>query len=393
MKNSDYFKHKAKESSTLIREIREWLHQHPELSFNEVETASYITHKLSNWNIPFRQNIGGHGIIAWIEGSLPGKNIALRAEIDALPIEEANNVLYASKNKGIMHACGHDVHTAFLLGAIKILSEIKHELQGTIYGIFQPAEEKIPGGAYLMLQDEFFKNLKFDAVIAQHVLPDLPSGHIGIKPGPYMASTDEIYITIKGKGGHAATPHQINDTVLAASQLVVNLQALVSRFTNPTIPTVLSFGKFIANGATNIIPNEVKLEGTFRTFDEEWRQKALSQIIHTTHHIAKSMNVEADIKILNGYPSLINNNDLFEKIKAIVETFLPNEKIEILEMRTTAEDFAYFAQKYPSLMYRIGTGGLEYCSHPLHSPNFNVNEEIFSFAHGLLAYIAYKLLF
>lgn len=391
MKNSEYFKLKAIETSKLFSETREWLHKHPELSFNEKQTASYIAQTLKKWNIPFRENIGGYGIVAWIEGSNAGKTIAIRADIDALSIEEKNSIAYASINKGIMHACGHDVHTACLLCAMFLLNEIKHELNGTIYAIFQPAEEKIPGGAIAMLQDVFFQNLKLDAVIAQHVSPELPVGCIGIKHGAYMASTDEIYITIKGKGGHAAIPHQITDTVLSASQLIVSLQSIASRHANPNVPTVLSFGKFIANGATNIIPNEVHLEGTFRTFDEEWRKAALTQIQNITHHISKAMNTEAEIKILNGYPSLINNHKLFNDIQSIAQTFLPKENVVELEMRTTAEDFAYFAQRYPSLMYRLGTGGADYCSFPLHSPNFNVNNEIFSFAHGLMAYFAYKL--
>lgn len=386
------FKSLAQQSSDIVINIRRWLHQHPELSFQEKQTAAYIAQTLSEWNIPFTDNIGGYGIVAWIEGKKPGNKIALRADMDALPIEENTNLSYASINNGIMHACGHDVHSSLLLGALFILQQLKNEFDGTIYGIFQPAEEKIPGGAIAMLNDPFFKKLTFDAVVALHVSPEIPCGKIGLKAGPYMASTDEIYITIKGKGGHAAMPHLITDTVLTASQIIVSLQSLVSRRSNPNTPTVLSFGKFIANGATNIIPNEVHIEGTFRTFDEQWRNEALQIIQHTSQHIALSMNVNTDIKILKGYPVLVNDINLSNKIQSIAAIFMEPSNILLLEHRTTAEDFAYFSQSFPSVMFRLGTGGEDYCSFPLHSSKFNVNDKIFDFAHGLLAYIAYQLI-
>jgi amidohydrolase len=206
-----------------------------------------------------------------------------------------------------------------------------------------------------------------------------------------MASTDEIYITIKGKGGHAATPNSITDTVYIASNLIVNLQSIVSRKANPIIPTVLSFGKVIANGATNIIPDEVKIEGTFRTFDEEWRYKALSYIKETTENLVNTSGANAEINIINGYPVLINDIALTEKVSFLAKRYLQEDKVVILQQRTTAEDFAYFSHKYPSLMYRLGTGGIDYCSYPLHSSKFEVNPNIFSFCHGLMAYIAYEL--
>lgn len=382
----------ASENAELVRAIREHLHRHPELSFNEVQTAQYIANTLEKWQIPYKNNIGGNGIVAWVQGSSTGKNIALRADMDALPIEEKNDISYCSANKGVMHACGHDLHTASLLGSLYVLNQIKEEIIGTVWAIFQPAEEKLPGGAQAMLSDRFFSDKVFDAVIAQHVFPDLPAGTIGVKGGKYMASTDEIYITLKGKGGHAATPNQINDTVLIASLIIVSLQQIVSRYALPTIPSVLSFGKFIANGATNIIPNEVFLEGTFRTFNEEWRSKALKLITKITHETAKIHGIEAEVKIVNGYPTLVNDELLAKKIVEYSQIYLGIEHVKELEIRMTAEDFAYFSQKYPAVMYRLGTSGTNESSYPLHSPQFNINPAIYSYSHGLLAWIAINLL-
>ncbi|MCX7862771.1 MAG: M20 family metallopeptidase [Bacteroidales bacterium] len=387
-----YFKEKAAEIANEIINLRKWLHQHPELSFQEKNTSSFIAQILTTWNIPFKKDIGGNGIVAWVKGKDEGKSIAIRADIDALPIQEETGLDFTSKVNGVMHACGHDVHTALLLGAIFILNQIKNDFDGCIYAIFQPAEEKIPGGAIAMLNDPFFQSLQFDAVIAQHVSPEIPCGYIGLKAGPYMASTDEVYITISGKGGHAAMPHQINDTVLAASHLIVMMQSIVSRFSNPNVPTVLSFGKFIANGSTNIIPDKVFLEGTFRTFDEEWRKNALQKLKNICSQLATSMSVEVEVNILNGYPVLKNDVNLTKLVYEISKEFLTSERIITLEARTTAEDFAYFSLKYPSLMFRLGTGGEQYCSYPLHSSKFNVNDRVFTFAHGLLANMAYRLI-
>jgi len=382
----------AVETASLVKEIREYLHQHPELSFNEVETADYICQWLDKWNVSYKNNIGGNGIVAWINGKEKGKNIAFRADIDALPIEEKNNVSYSSVNKCVMHACGHDLHTAALLGAIYLLQSLKNEFNGTFWAIFQPAEEKLPGGAQAMLNDPFFNDLNFDAVLAQHVFPDLPAKEVGIKAGKYMASTDELYITLKGRGGHAATPHQVTDTVLIASQIIVLLQQIVSRKALPTIPTVLSFGKFIANGATNIIPNEVYIEGTFRTFDENWRNEALKLIEKITKETAQTFGAEAEVVIKNGYPALINNDSLAQKISSIAKTYLGDEKVKWLELRMTAEDFAYFAKQYPAVMFRLGTGGTPDTIYPLHSPQFNINEDVYTFSHGLITWMVLQLL-
>lgn len=382
----------AEKYSNNVLEYRRYLHQHPELSFNESNTSEYIADFLSKNKIQFKKGIAKTGILAVIEGSKSGKTIALRADMDALPINEQNNCDYKSANDGVMHACGHDVHISSLMGTILILNEIKNELSGKMLFVFQPAEEKLPGGAKQMLEEGIFNEYKPDMVIAQHVNPSMKAGTIGFKSGMYMASTDEIYLTVKGKGGHAAMPHQITDTVLIASHIIVALQQIVSRKAFAAIPTVLSFGKVIANGATNIIPDEVKIDGTFRTMNEDWRKEALSQIKFISQNIAKTMGAECDVNIMNGYPSLINDNNITQKAKKLTEQYIGKENVIDLDIRMTAEDFSYFAQAYPSTMYRLGTSGkAENTNSPLHSAHFDIDESVLHFSHGLMAWIALNL--
>ncbi|OFX35876.1 MAG: N-acyl-L-amino acid amidohydrolase [Bacteroidetes bacterium GWA2_32_17] len=382
----------AEKYSNNVLEYRRYLHKHPELSFNEFKTSEYIVDFLNKNQIKFKKGIAKTGILAVIEGSKPGKTIALRADIDALPITEQNNCDYKSENNGVMHACGHDVHTASLMGAILILNEIKSELSGKVLFVFQPAEEKLPGGAKQMLEEGIFNEHKPDFIIAQHVNPSMKAGVIGFKSGMYMASTDEIYMTVKGKGGHAAMPNQITDTVLIASHIIIALQQIVSRKAFATMPTVLSFGKVIANGATNIIPDEVKIEGTFRTMNEEWRKEALSQVKFISQNVAKSMGAECEVNIVNGYPSLINNENVTNKTKTLSEQYLGKQNVIDMDVRMTAEDFSYFAQAYPSTMYRLGTSGkAENTNSPLHSAHFDIDESVLKYSHGLMAWIALNL--
>lgn len=383
----------AEKYSNNVLEYRRYLHKHPELSFNEIKTSEFIADFLSKNHIKFKKGIAKTGILAIIEGSKPGKTIALRADIDALPIKEQNNCDYKSENIGVMHACGHDVHTASLMGTVLILNEIKSELSGKVLFIFQPAEEKLPGGAKQMLEEGIFNEYKPDMIIAQHVNPSMKVGTIGFKSGMYMASTDEIYITVKGKGGHAAMPHQITDTVLIASQIIVALQQIVSRKAFAATPTVLSFGKFIANGATNIIPDEVNIEGTFRTMNEEWRKEALLQINNIAQNIAKTMGAECIVNIVNGYPYLINDETITNHTKKLTEQYLGKQSVIDMEIRMTAEDFSYFAQEYPSTLYRLGTAGNdENTSAPLHSTHFDIDENALKISHGLMAWIAFCLI-
>ncbi len=375
-----------------VIEFRHHLHANPELSFQENETSLFITNFLNENRISFKNNIAGNGILAIIEGSKPGITIALRADIDALPISEQNSCSYKSQNSGVMHACGHDVHTSSLMGVMLILNELKSELSGKFLFVFQPAEEKLPGGAKQMLDEGIFNEHKPALIIAQHVNPSMKAGTVGFKSGMYMASTDEIYITVKGKGGHAAMPHQLTDTVLISSHIIVALQQIVSRKAFAAIPSVLSFGKVIANGATNIIPDEVNIEGTFRTMNEEWRKEALKEIELMSKSIAKSMGGDCDVRIMHGYPSLINNENITEKSRKFSQEYIGTENVIDMDIRMTAEDFSYFAQEYPATMYRLGTANNnEDTNHPLHSSRFNIDESVLEMTHGLMAWIAINL--
>ena len=372
-----------------ILEIRRFIHQHPELSFHEFKTAEYIYEVLGKENIPFRQGIAGTGILADIEGRGSGKIIGLRADMDALPIQEENTVDYRSVNDGKMHACGHDVHTACLIGAARILNELKHQFPGKVKLVFQPAEEKAPGGARLMLKENLFGEEKPDLMIAQHVYPVMYTGRIGFRAGKYMASSDEIYIKVRGKGGHAAMPHQITDSVLIASHILVALQQIVSRHAQASTPTVLSIGKMVANGAVNVIPSEVSMEGTFRTMDEKWRKEAHSRMINMAQSIADSMGASCEFEIVEGYPVLYNDPGITAKSIDFARTYLGNDYVDDLDIRMTAEDFAFFAQKYPSVLYRLGVRKSEQAQpFELHTPHFNIDEEAIKTGTGTLAWLA-----
>ena len=372
-----------------ILEIRRFIHQHPELSFHEFKTAEYICEVLGKENIPFRQGIAGTGILADIEGRGSGKIIGLRADMDALPIQEENTVDYRSVNDGKMHACGHDVHTACLIGAARILNELKHQFPGKVKLVFQPAEEKAPGGARLMLKENLFGEEKPDLMIAQHVYPVMYTGRIGFRAGKYMASSDEIYIKVRGKGGHAAMPHQITDSVLIASHILVALQQIVSRHAQASTPTVLSIGKMVANGAVNVIPSEVSMEGTFRTMDEKWRKEAHSRMINMAQSIADSMGASCEFEIVEGYPVLYNDPGITAKSIDFARTYLGNDYVDDLDIRMTAEDFAFFAQEYPSVLYRLGVRKSEQAQpFELHTPHFNIDEEAIKTGTGTLAWLA-----
>ena len=367
--------------------IRKHLHAHPELSFQEYETSKYIQSVLKKHDIPFTTGHVDTGIIATIKGKNPDtKEILLRADLDALPITEDNNVKYKSKNEGVMHACGHDFHSASLIGTALILNELKEDYNGTIKFVFQPGEEKLPGGAKLMIEDGLLNN-KPQACIAQHVYPDLQVGKVGFRPGLYMASADEIYITVKGKGGHAALPHLLNDPVLMASQIITNLQQIVSRSNKPNNPSVLSFGYVNAQGETNIIPDTVQIKGTFRTFDEKWRFLAHEKMKKIASSICESAGGSCDFDIKVGYPFLVNNEQITKIAINAAEKYLGKENVINLDLRMTSEDFAYLSQSSPSCFYRIGTSDGK-TSKRLHTSTFDIDEKAFSISSGLMAYIA-----
>ncbi|MFN8281943.1 MAG: M20 family metallopeptidase [Chitinophagales bacterium] len=370
--------------------IRRHLHAHPELSYEEKETSKFIADKLTAYGIEHTTNIGGFGVVGLIKGkNADKKTIALRADMDALPIEEKNTTEYVSQNKGVMHACGHDVHTTSLLGAAKILNELKEEFEGTIKLIFQPAEEKLPGGASIMIKDGVLENPKVESIFGQHVLPQLETGKVAFKAGISMASCDEIYITVHGKGGHGAVPHLAIDPILIASHLVIALQSIVSRNANPTMPSVLTIGKFIANGATNIIPDDVRLEGTFRTFDEKWRAEAKEKIIATCNSVCASFGGSCDVVVEQGYPFLKNDETTTQTAFELAKQYLGENNVEEMPARMTAEDFSYYSQVVPACFYRLGTGNISKgITSPIHTPTFDVDENCLKIGSGLMAWIA-----
>ncbi len=369
-----------------------YLHQHPELSFQEEKTSKYIENKLEEWQIEYRSNIGGFGILAWIRGNKKDsstKTIALRADMDALPIVEQNNVDYKSKNDGVMHACGHDTHTASLLSCVRIINEMKDSFGGTILFIFQPGEEKHPGGASLMLKDGIFDTYTPDVIIGQHAYVDYTVGTVGFQSGVIMASADEVHLKIYGKGGHGAIPHEVNDTVLAASQVVVSMQQVVSRRSNPFKPCVLSFGKFIADGATNIIPNTVTLAGTLRCMDEEERYRFKPIIRDIAINTARAYGCECEIEVYDGYPCVMNDDKVTKLAKSFATEYLGEDNVKGLPQRMTAEDFGFFSQLYPSTFYRFGIKG-RYESTGLHTPTFLIDEDALQTSVGTMTYIALK---
>jgi amidohydrolase len=369
--------------------IRRHLHAHPELSNQEYKTAEFIAVTLRNLGIEVETGIFNTGLVALIKGNNPDKKvIALRADIDALPIQEINEIDYKSINPGVMHACGHDVHTSSLIGTAKILNDLKGEFEGTVKLIFQPAEEKSPGGAKPMIEAGVLKNPKPELIFGQHVYPELETGKIGMRAGKYMASTDEINITVKGKGGHGAIPHNLIDPVVIASQIVISLQQIVSRNAHFNIPTVLSFGRFIADGAYNVIPNDVKLKGTFRTFDEAWRAEALQKIEKMAKSIAEASGAECEVYIEHGYPFLVNDDELVQRSFNYAKEYLGEDNVVELDLRMTGEDFAYFAQELPACFYRLGIRNDEIgINSGLHTSTFNVDESSLEIGMGMMAWL------
>lgn len=374
--------------------IRRHMHQHPELSFQEVETGKFIAKKLSEFGIQYEHGIADNGVVGMIEGKKNGteKVIALRADFDALPILEANDVPYKSKNEGIMHACGHDVHTSSLLGVAKILNDLKSDFSGNIKLIFQPAEERMPGGASIMIKEGVLENPRPTSIFGQHVHPPLEVGKIGLRPGMYMASADELYMTVTGRGGHGALPQDCIDPIVITAQIITALQQVISRQANPTTPTVLTFGKINSTGgATNIIPNEVKLQGTFRTMDEKWRKKAQESMKKMAEGIAESMGGKCNFEIVHGYPFLVNDDDLTLKAKQFAIEYLGAENVVDLPIRMTAEDFSYFSQEMPACFYRLGTGNAaKGITSPVHTNTFDVDEDCLELSIGLMSWLAVR---
>lgn len=380
----------AKELKPSVIAMRRHLHANPELSFQEFETASFVEAELIKIGLNPTIGIAGTGLSALIEGKNPSKKVvALRADMDALPIIEANDVSYRSKKPGIMHACGHDAHTSSLLGAAQILHSLRNDFEGSIKLIFQPGEEVAPGGASLMIKDGVLENPSPTAILGQHVMPLIPVGKVGFRSGLYMASADEIYITVKGKGGHAAMPDNTIDPILISAHLIVALQQIVSRNANPKIPSVLSFGHIEGLGATNVIPNEVMIKGTFRTLNEEWRAEAKLRIRKLAEGLVQSMGGQCEVNIVDGYPYLENEPELTNRAQRAAIEYLGAENVLDLDIWMASEDFSYYSQEIDACFYRLGTRNEQKgIISGVHTPTFDIDEDSLEIGAGLMAWLA-----
>lgn len=376
-----------------VKKIRRHIHQHPELSNQEYKTSEYIKTWLTSNAISFKDGYLKTGLVAKIPFTNPEKcTVAIRAELDALPIQELNDTSYSSVISGVMHACGHDVHIAIILGVAKVLLSLKDKIEGTVLLIFQPAEEKPPGGAAIMINEGALTDPSPDVVIAHHVMPELECGKVAFHPGKYMASVDEIKIIVNGKGGHAAMPHQITDSILIASHIIVALQQIVSRYIHADVPSVLSFGKITGMGAPNVIPDIVTIEGTFRTMDEQWRQKALQKIQQISASIADGMGGKSELVINSGYPALVNDKHITAKAQLYASEMLGEENVKNAETWMASEDFAYYAEQYPSVFYRLGTQKANTQAVPLHNPQFDIDEDALKTGIISMSYMVYRFL-
>ena len=372
-----------------VRGYREHIHAHPELSYQEHNTMAFVSNALSEIGIAHTTGVGETGIVALIKGDHHADDancIGLRADLDALPIQEANEVPYKSTVDGVMHACGHDVHTSVLLGAAEILHEIRNELPQPVKLIFQPGEEKNPGGATYMIRDGALEHPKVERIYALHVFPDMETGHVGFKEGLYMASCDEVHLTVKGKGGHGATPHRCIDPIFTGAEIITSLQQIVSRKCDPKIPCVLSFGHFEALGATNVIPETAHIKGTFRTMNEPWREEALQLIENSIRSIAQSNGAEVDLNISRGYPYLENHPATTANMRDLSAKYLGEDFVHDLPIRLTAEDFSYYSQEVPACFFRLGVRNEEKgMVHGVHHPKFDIDPEALRLGMQMMA--------
>jgi amidohydrolase len=384
----DRIKHAAQSFESTLVEIRRHLHAHPELSFAEHQTAAYVESWLNRWGIPY-QRLSNTGVVAHLYGKPGAKVIALRGDMDALPIHEKSEKPYCSIHKGVMHACGHDVHTTCVLGAAYLLHQLKDDWSGTVKLIFQPGEEKLPGGASIMIRDGVLEGPRPEAIFGQHVYPELEAGKVGFRSGKYMASCDEVYLTVVGKGGHGAMPHKVIDPVLMSAHILIALQQLTSRHSNPLMPTVLSFGKIEGQGATNVIPDEVTIAGTFRTFDETWRAEAHQLIHRIATSTAEALGGSCEVRIEKGYPFVYNDEALTHSAVEAAQAYLGKENVVELDMRATGEDFSYYSQVMPGTFYRLGVRNEDVgIVHPVHTSRFDVDESSLPIGAGLMAWLA-----
>lgn len=393
MNIKDRIKQLAQAQSSEFVKVRRHLHQYPELSFQEHHTCAYVRERLLEIGITEIESVAKTGLMATINGKASGKTILLRADMDALPIQEENTVEYASQNNGIMHACGHDVHMTSLLLTAKILWELRKDFSGTVKLLFQPGEELMPGGATLVMKETAYNALGPIPHLGQHVMPNLPAGKVGFRSGLFMASMDEIYITIIGKGGHAAVPEECIDPILIASHVIVAAQQVVSRMASPKTPSVLSFGRIVGDGANNVIPDKVTIEGTFRTYDEVWRTEAIEKLTTLVKSIAEGMGAECIVDIPRGYPHLKNDVELTNAMKKGAIDYLGSNNVEDLDLWMAAEDFAYYSQQNRACFYLLGVGNIQKgITSGLHTPTFNIDESALETGGGLMAWLALKSL-
>lgn len=386
----DKIKALSKEHAADTVATRRYIHMNPELSFNEHKTARFVADQLIALGLEPQEGVADTGVVALIKGRNPeSRVVALRADMDALPIQEANEVPYKSQNPGVMHACGHDVHTSSLLGTARILTQLRDEFEGTVKLVFQPAEEKAPGGASLMIKAGVLENPRPAGMFGQHVATNVPVGKIGFREGMYMASTDELYLTVKGKGGHGAAPDQLIDPVLIASHIIVALQQIISRNRQPANPSVLSFGRFIADGVTNVIPNEVKIQGTWRCMDEEWRADGLRRMIKMAEGMAEAMGGSCEFEVVKGYPFLKNHPELTRRTKAAAIEYMGAENVVDLDLWMAGEDFAFYSQVVDSCFYRLGTRNeARGIVSGVHTPTFDIDESALEIGPGLMSWLA-----
>lgn len=376
-----------------IIKIRRRLHEQPELAFDEVDTGKLIASELLRLGIKVKRGVGKTGLTGLLNGSGDSGVVGLRADMDALPIEEESGVPFASRKKGIMHACGHDSHMAMLLGAAKILSSMKDQLPGTVKFIFQPSEEKNPGGAPSMIRDGVLENPKVDAIFGQHITTDLPTGKLGFRSGPLMASADEIYITVLGRGGHGAKPHNAIDPVVIAAEVVLALQSVITRMKDPFEPSVLTIGSIHGGTATNIIPDSVSLSGTLRTMNESWRKKALALIERTAVGCARGLGGNCRVEVSHGYPVLVNSAEETLLARETAAAVFGKQSAAIVPPQLGAEDFAYFLQKVPGSFWWLGAGNKSIgATASIHSSKFKIDEASFEYGAAMLAAAAINYL-
>ncbi len=388
MTETDRIKDLAREYLPEVVEIRRHIHAHPELSFQEHQTAQFIESELRKLGFEDVQRIATTGVTCTLKGRGPGKTVALRADIDALPITEQNDVPYRSQNAGVMHACGHDVHTASLLGAARVLKDVREDFDGEVKFIFQPGEERLPGGASILIKEGILEKPKPSKILGQHVMPLLEVGKVGFRSGMYMASADEIHFTVHGKGGHAAMPERVIDPVLITSHLIIAMQQIVSRRSSPKMPSVVSFGDIHGDGATNVIPDFVKGQGTFRTFDEEWRMEAHRLMKELAEGLARSMGGSCDFEVRKGYPYLENEPIYTERNKKAAIAYMGEDNVEDLDLWMAGEDFAFYSHEVDACFYRLGTANKSRgITSGVHTPTFNIDEDALEIGVGLMAHL------